>query len=74
MYKIGEQVRIKTGPFASFTGAVEEISEEAGTLKVAVNIFGRTTPVEMLPTEVEKIDDTQNPWLGFSNNAGFSNN
>lgn len=68
MYKIGEQVRIKTGPFASFTGKVEEVSPEAGMLKVAVNIFARTTPVEILLEEVEKLDAPRNPWTGFSNN------
>ncbi|MCA1555553.1 MAG: hypothetical protein LC747_02575 [Acidobacteria bacterium] len=68
MYKIGEQVRIRTGPFASFTGKVQEVSPEAGTLKVAVNIFARTTPVELPFDEVQKIDFTDEPWTGFSDN------
>jgi transcriptional antiterminator NusG len=68
MYRIGEQVRITAGPFASFTGEVEEISEETGTLKVAVDIFGRTTHAGVTLAEVEKTDAPQKPRTNFSNN------
>ncbi len=54
-YEIGEVVRIKSGPFASFTGKVEEINEEKSTLKVTVTIFGRSTPVELNFLDVEKV-------------------
>ena len=54
-YEIGEVVRIKSGPFASFTGKVEEINEEKTTLKVTVTIFGRSTPVELNFLDVEKV-------------------
>jgi len=54
-YNIGEVVRIKSGPFASFTGKVEEVNEEKATLKVTVTIFGRSTPVELNFLDVEKV-------------------
>ena len=51
----GETVRITEGPFANFTGLVEEYDMEHGKLKLNVSIFGRSTPVEILYTQVEKI-------------------
>src|SRR5207253_5243308 len=54
-YEIGEVVRIKSGLFASFTGKVEEVTEEKTTLKVTVTIFGRSTPVELSFLDVEKV-------------------
>ena len=54
-FAVGEVVRIKSGPFASFTGKVEEVSEEKTTLKVTVTIFGRSTPVELSFLDVEKV-------------------
>jgi len=51
----GETVRIVEGPFANFTGTVEEYDLLQGKLKLNVTIFGRSTPVEISHTQVEKI-------------------
>lgn len=54
-FEKGEMVRINEGPFANFTGVVEEYDLDHGKLKLNVSIFGRNTPVEILYSQVEKI-------------------
>lgn len=54
-FETGEKVKIIAGPFSNFIGAVDEINQDKGTLKVMVTIFGRSTPVELGFHEVEKI-------------------
>ena len=58
-YSVGEMVRIKVGPFQSFTGRIEEVDEQKAILKVRVKIFGRTQPVELGFLDVEKITFTE---------------
>ena len=54
-FERNEQVRIVDGPFANFTGVVEDINSDRSTLKVSVTIFGRSTPVELDFAQVEKL-------------------
>ena len=53
-FEVGETVKINDGPFLNFSGVIEEIEPDRGTLKVTVNIFGRNTPVELEYWQVEK--------------------
>jgi transcriptional antiterminator NusG len=54
-FEEGEQVRVVTGPFADFNGAIAEIDVDRSKLKVLVNIFGRETPVELEFGQVAKL-------------------
>lgn len=54
-FELKESVKVKEGPFADFTGTIEEINVEKQKVKVHVNMFGRETPVELEFHQVEKI-------------------
>lgn len=54
LFEIGEAVRVKEGPFTDFHGNVEDVNYEKSKLRVSVTIFGRSTPVELDFSQVEK--------------------
>jgi len=54
-WQVGENVQVVEGPFADFTGKIEEVNADREKLKVLINIFGRDTPVELDFNHVEKL-------------------
>lgn len=54
LFEVGETVRVKEGPFTDFHGVVEDVNYDKSKLRVAVTIFGRSTPVELNFGQVEK--------------------
>jgi transcriptional antiterminator NusG len=59
VFRLGDAVRVRSGPFASFTGRVEGINQSKLLLKVVVNVFGRATPLKLRFADVEKISGTE---------------
>jgi transcriptional antiterminator NusG len=53
-FRVGDTVRIKSGPFALFRGRVEGINQAKSLVKVAVTIFGRVKPIKLNFTDIEK--------------------
>jgi transcriptional antiterminator NusG len=54
-FGLGDKVKVGDGPFQSQEGVIEEVDAERGRVRVAVSIFGRSTPVELEYWQVEKI-------------------
>lgn len=54
-FELKETVKVIDGPFADFTGTIEEIDHDKNKVKVFVNMFGRETPVELEFTQVDKL-------------------
>lgn len=55
-WQVGEVVRVVSGPFAEFTGKIEDVNIQKETLKVLISIFGRDTPVELEFAQVERFE------------------
>jgi transcriptional antiterminator NusG len=55
VFRLGDRIRIKAGPFASFTGKIEGINQSKSMLKMDVDIFGRRTAVKVSFREAEKL-------------------
>ncbi|MBF0215373.1 MAG: transcription termination/antitermination factor NusG [Candidatus Omnitrophica bacterium] len=55
LFRTGEVVRVKEGPFKNFSGTIEETNLEKGKIKVMISIFGRATPVDLETWQVEKM-------------------
>ena len=54
-FEPGETVTVKEGPFANYTGKIEDMDHDKGKARVMVNMFGRETPVELDFTQIDKI-------------------
>lgn len=55
-YQVGDTVRITDGPLENFSGVVDEIDLEKGKVRVTVSMFGRETPVELVPDQAERME------------------
>ena len=55
LFEVGEVVRVNEGPFADFNGVIEGVNYEKSKVQIAVSIFGRSTPVELEFSQVEKL-------------------
>lgn len=58
-YSVGDKVRMRTGAFQNFTGRIEAVDEEKATVKIVVDIFGRTEPIELRFIDIEQITFTE---------------
>ena len=56
IFRLGDKIRIKTGPFAAFVGKVDGINQAKSLLKVSVEIYGRVTPVKVSFSDAEKLE------------------
>jgi transcription termination/antitermination protein NusG len=54
-FRLGDTVRVLSGPFAAFTGSIEGINQEKRLLKVRIKIFGKTTPIKLGFADAEKV-------------------
>jgi transcriptional antiterminator NusG len=54
-FEQGDKVQVTEGPFANFTGVVDEVRPDRGRVRVMISVFGRSTPVELEFTQIEKI-------------------
>lgn len=54
-FELGETVKVKEGPFANFTGSIEDLDKDKQKAKVLVNMFGRETPVEVNFSQIDKL-------------------
>ncbi len=54
-FETGDKVQVNDGPFANFTGVVDEVRPDRGRVRVMISVFGRPTPVELEFTQIEKI-------------------
>ena len=51
----GQIVRVVNGPFTGFRGEVKEVDEKSSTVKVAVQVYGRMTPIDVAPEQIERV-------------------
>jgi transcriptional antiterminator NusG len=54
-FETGDKVQVTDGPFANFTGVVDEVRPDRGRVRVMISVFGRPTPVELEFTQLEKV-------------------